>query len=671
MPTVTVSRSHLFHSLGVSYSDEQFEDLCFEFGIELDQITTEKEINSKQGQNIDKNNSEIEEVVYKIEVPANRYDLLCLEGLVNALKIFLSLSKPITYKVYHQEKPEYKLIQRKETIGIRNFVVAAVLRNVKFDNRNLKSFMDLQDKLHQNIGRKRTLASIGTHDLDTIKQPFYYEAKAQKDINFIALRETESRNVTQLFHHYKTVGNSPLAPYLHITEHFPLHPVIYDSNGVVCSLPPIINGEHSKITLNTKNVLIECTGTDYTKLNIVLNTVIAMFSVYCEEAYTVHAVEVLNESTGVTKVYPKLQNEVFNNISVDYINKGIGINLKPQEMVNLLNRMQLQSTLQDNNTLTVIAPITRTDILHGCDIMEDVAIAYGYNKIIKTLPQTSTIGKQQTINKLTDLNRAEIAQCGFNEVLTWALLSHSDNYSKLNQSEPSNEAVKVSNPKTAEFEIVRSSMLPGLLKALASNKGLVNLPIKLFEISDVCVQSKEKDVGAKNIRMAAALYCGLTSGLEIIHSLLDRIMLMNNYLSQPFINQQLAEQEKSQKADKTKTKAKKDKGNKAAEENKETAEEEEKKFEYDANRVYTVRTANNSTFLPGRSADIYIAKNKIGSFGILHPKVLQAYEINYPCSAVEINIEVFLESAIASKDAAGGPEHHEQPSSDHEKKFIH
>lgn len=61
------------------------------------------------------------------------------------------------------------------------------------------SFIDLQDKLHHNLGRRRTLVSFGTHDLDTIKGPFTYEALKPEEIEFIALNKTEKTNAHKLF----------------------------------------------------------------------------------------------------------------------------------------------------------------------------------------------------------------------------------------------------------------------------------------------------------------------------------------------------------------------------------------------------------------------------------------------------------------------------------------
>lgn len=77
MPTVGVPREALFEALGQRYTEEAFDELCFEFGLELDEVV--REVDEKSG---------LEVVTYKIEIGANRYDLLCLEGLVRSLLIF-------------------------------------------------------------------------------------------------------------------------------------------------------------------------------------------------------------------------------------------------------------------------------------------------------------------------------------------------------------------------------------------------------------------------------------------------------------------------------------------------------------------------------------------------------------------------------------------------------
>ncbi|XP_041506736.1 phenylalanine--tRNA ligase beta subunit isoform X2 [Microtus oregoni] len=488
MPTVSVKRDLLFQALGRTYTDEEFDELCFEFGLELDEITSEKQIISKeQGNQKARGASDV--VLYKVDVPANRYDLLCLEGLARGLQVFKERIKAPVYKRVMPTGEIQKLIITEETAKVRPFAVAAVLRNITFTKERYDSFIELQEKLHQNICRKRTLVAIGTHDLDTLSGPFTFTAKRPSDIKFKPLNMTKEHTACELMNIYKT--DNHLKQYLHIIENKPLYPVIYDSNGVVLSMPPIINGNHSKITLNTRNVFIECTGTDFTKAKIVLDIIVTMFSEYCENQFTVEAAEVVSPN-GKSNTFPELayRKEM---VRADLINKKVGIRESPANLAKLLTRMCLKSeVIGDGNQIEVEIPPTRSDVIHACDIVEDAAIAYGYNNIQMILPKTYTIANQFPLNKLTELLRLDMAAAGFTEALTFAL-------------------------------VARTTLLPGLLKTIAANRKMP-LPLKLFEISDIVVKDPSKDVGAKNYRHLCAVYYNKNPGFEIIHGLLDRIM---------------------------------------------------------------------------------------------------------------------------------------------------
>lgn len=341
MPTVDVLRDRLFDMLGQKYTDDEFQNLCFEFGIELDEVTSEKEMREKEVGASEETSGLSEDAIYKIDIPANRYDLLCIEGIASALRIFLQKDNRAEFKVV--TPPPEKIITMKvraETKAVRPYVVCAVLRDVTFDQARYESFIALQDKLHKNICRERTLVAIGTHDLDTVQAPFTYEALAPTKIQFQPLSETKEFDAKELFPYYRQKANCKLVPYLPIIESSPVYPVIYDSKRVVCSLPPIINGEHSKIKLSTKNVFIECTATDHTKANIVLNTVIAMFSRYCRDPFSVESVRVEYEGTGEVKTYPNMQPTKFVT-DAKYINSRVGINETAESMAKLLTKMSL------------------------------------------------------------------------------------------------------------------------------------------------------------------------------------------------------------------------------------------------------------------------------------------------------------------------------------------
>lgn len=576
MPTVSVNKEELFRVLGKTYTFEEFDELCFEFGLEAENAEEEEGQGEGQGE------------IFKIEVPANRYDLLCIEGISRALLVFLERLKAPRYKSIEPKsgaRQQLKILP--STAQVRPHAVAAVLRNITFTEERYKSFIDLQDKLHQNICRKRSLVAIGTHDLDTIEGPFIYDAKPPADIKFKALNQTQEYTAVELMKLYS--GDSHLKPYLPIIQDKPVYPVIYDKHGVVLSMPPIINGEHTKITLDTKNVFIECTATDLTKAKIVLDTVVTMFSQYCAEPFVVEQAEVIKPD-GSSVIYPELsyRHEVVN---VEDINKKVGIDISGEEMARLLTKMYLESeVLDDGKNLRVEVPPTRADVLHGCDILEDVAIAYGFNNLNWTIPNTSTISNQFPLNKLTDLMRQEVAASGFTEVLTFALCSRDDIADKLRQDIKTRQAVHIANPKTLEFQVARTTLLPGLLKTLYHNKNMP-LPLKLFEISDVIFKDDSKDVGARNERHLCAVNYNKTSGFEVIHGLLDRIM-------------QLLEIRPAQD-----------------------------------NTGYFIKASQDATFFPGRCADIMVRGSCIGKLGVLHPDVITTFDLNMPAAALELNLE--------------------------------
>lgn len=405
-----------------------------------------------------------------------------------------------------------------ETAQIRPFAVAAVLRDITLNQAAYDSFIDLQDKLHQNICRKRTLVAIGTHDLDTLQGPFTYEARAPENINFIPLNQTKSMNGNEIMEFY--TNHAQLKQYLPIIRDSPVYPVIYDANGVVLSLPPIINGDHSKISVNTKNVFIECTATDLTKAKVVLDTIVCMFSSHCAEKFTVEPCDVV-QPDGTTVTYPELTVRE-ETICAKKANAAIGISESSEKIADMLTRMFLEAEC-DGDSLKVKIPPTRHDVIHACDVYEDVAIAFGYNNIKKSLPSFMHIAKQYPLNKLTEQLREQVAQAGFTEALTFTLCSRDDVARKLNKCIDNMPAVHIANPKTLEFQVVRTTLLPGLLKTLAANRKMP-LPLKLFEISDIVVADDETEVGARNERRVCAVNCNKTAGFEVVHGLLDRVM---------------------------------------------------------------------------------------------------------------------------------------------------
>ncbi|KAG8718511.1 phenylalanine--tRNA ligase subunit beta [Ceratobasidium sp. 394] len=613
--------------------------------------------------------------------------MLCIEGIARALRIFLEKEK----------SPEYKLVPppggpenyltitiAPETAQIRPYFAGAILRNIRFTPRSYASFIDLQDKLHQNIARKRQLVAIGTHDLDTLRPPYTYEALPPNQIKFVALGKTEEKRADELMEIYQ--GEKHLSRYLHIIQDSPVYPIIYDSNRTVLSMPPIINSEHSKITLETKNVFIDLTATDETKLAIVTNMMVTMFSEYCAEPFTIEPVRLILPD-GSTKITPDLSMRPMSTTSA-YLNSYTGLNLSSTELAHLLERMGLTATAvldapsaassaSTDPDLTLLIPPTRPDILHPVDLVEDSAIAYGFNKLPRAFPSTSTVAQPLEVSKLADLVRRECGMCGWVEVLPLILCSHDENFAWLNRKDDGTTAVKLANPKTLEYQVVRTSLLPGLLKTIRENRAHA-LPIQVFETSDVTLKDDAHERRARNVRRAAAVWCNKSAGFEVVHGLLGRLMAV---LEVPRVERGQGEGWWIEGYDdatyfpgraakifyrpRTGTAAKAPKPLLEVLEDPiiaDTAESaplpttspkpEPKPTSIVASVTNTIKsvlpTSLKSASKPkeGSSEGTHAARAdgaiEIGSLGILHPSVLANFEIPYPCSALEFDLAPFV-----------------------------
>ncbi|KAL0234471.1 hypothetical protein PCE1_001507 [Barthelona sp. PCE] len=597
MPTISVYKDDIFELLGVQFTDDEFSDLIICFGFEVDKVTcmSEEEIEVLPGQE--------DRIIYRVEIPANRYDCLCTEGLALALKAYLNSETPVLRAL----EPEERTVMRvKHTVkNVRPYVVCGILRGVTFTPESYASFIALQDKLHANICRDRKLVAIGTHDLSTIKAPFVYEARKPEDIQFVPLnQEVEITGVTMMDFYKETY----LAPYLEIIEGMERYPSIYDSNGVLLSLPPIINGDHSKIKLETRDVFIESTAMDHTKACIVMNVIISAFSMHCDEPFTFERVKVEYENEAGEVVIPdEIKNFTGNNelyypdmkpvtldVSAKYVSTMMGFEVSAQEQAEFLKKMMIVATVDDDNdTMHVSAPAWRSDILHPVDVMEDVAISYGYDNFPKRVPKLGVPGSQQYRNQFSEALRYELVGTGFNEILTFSLLSEEDISTNIKSDQL---YVKTKDFKKKDMATVRNSLLPGLLKTLENNSSKPK-PVKLFEVSDVVYLDETHETGARNHRQVAAAFGGLTSGFETVHGFLDRIMIAVGV---------------------------------------------------DLNDYY-IRPHSDPMFFPGRSGHVIVKYEgeevHIGEIGTLHPEVLKNFNLNNSMvvTVVSIDLELFIQ----------------------------
>ena len=381
-------------------------------------------------------------------------------------------------------------------------------------------------------------------------------------------------------------------------------------------MPPIINSEHSKITLDTENVFIDVTGTDPKNVEIITNIIVCMFSQYTSEPFTVEPVKIESPHNNESRLVPLLEDRPMT-ASLSDLNSLCGLSLSAEEVCKYLTKMCLkaQPSTTDPDLVDVQIPATRADILHERDIMEDLAIAYGFNKLPRAFPKVSaTIGQALPLSKVSDTVRAAAAT-RWTEVMPLVLCSHDENFAYLNHKDDGTTAIRLANPKTVEYQVVRTTLLPGLLKSLRENKKY-ELPIRIFEVGDVAYKDLSLERKSRNERHLAAAYIGYTAGFDIVHGLLNHIMSTQE--SAPMASENGAcLLDKKARMSKVQTSA------------------------------YWLEELDDPTFYPGHAARIKLRIGQaeaqtIGTMGVLHPTVLEKFELNYPVTTLEINIEPFV-----------------------------
>ncbi len=409
----------------------------------------------------------------EVEFFPNRPDLYSVEGVARALRNYLGLGGIREYDV---SPSGYTLTIEDSVKGIRPHMVSGVARNVVFDDGFIKSIMQVQEKLHATLGRGRKKVAIGIHDLDKVQPPFFYRGVKPRSVSFVPLGWGRELNLQEILEQHEKGKD-----YAHVVEGKPLYPLFADSDDNVLSFPPIINGVLTEVHDGTENVLLDVTGTDERAVNTALNILMTLFA---ERGSTLQHVEIIDGEKKEPR--PDLSPSP-TELELDYANRLLGLDLSPKDAVGLLNKMGYGAKVEKGK-ITAMVPCYRADILHPVDIVEDMAIAYGYDNFEPKLPQRFTPGKEREATSLERNIRQFMVGLGFLEVLTFTLIGKKDQYARMRLEE---EEGHILNPLTQETNSLRTWLIPSLFQTLEANRHR-DLPQKLFEVDDVIVDGENR-----------------------------------------------------------------------------------------------------------------------------------------------------------------------------------
>lgn len=440
-----------------------------------------------------------------VEFFPNRPDLFSVEGVARTLKQFLEIAPGLAS--YSVEKSGIEMVVDASVLNVRPYIVGGVVKNLQFDSMGIESLMLLQEQLHSGLGRNRKNVSVGVHDLAKVKPPFKYLA-VDPSFSFVPLDYEEEMTMAEILErHPKGVG------YRYILEGKAKYPLILDSEGNVLSFPPIINGELTRVSESTSEIFIDVTGLNG-HVSIALNVIATALAERGGEIQSV-VLRSPSESGLEVKETPSLEPTTME-ISVEEANSLIGIELDAEECKKCCARMGLGAGVKNAGTIEVKIPAYRYDILHPWDIIEDLAIGYGYDRLKPELPETVVIGEVHPIEEKKTAARKIMTGLGYFEVFTFTLTSERKQFELMRRKEREAEKVTVASPISTEHTMLRCSILPNLLEILAINKHR-DLPQRIFEVGPVVMNLKESN-------MLAAVSTHANANFAEVKSVVDAVL---------------------------------------------------------------------------------------------------------------------------------------------------
>lgn len=503
----------------------------------------------------------------EVEVNPDRQDLLSSEGIARAVRAFLSIETGL--KSYPVRKSGRQVFVKAGLEKVRPFISCGIVKGVQTNDDLLKDHMHLQELLTATHGRNRKKASIGLYVLDTIEFPVIYAPEKPESIRFAPLgQETAIDGPTILKTHEKGLL------YGHIISAFKKWPLLKDSMGRILSLPPVINSNDlGRITLDTHDIFVEVTGTQKSCVNQALNIILTSLG---DRGGKIESVTVAYPD-GSTIETPDLRPAKMV-ITTDEVIGLTGLALEDQDVVECLEKMCYGAKVTSKGRIAVEVPPFRTDILHRVDVMEDVAIGYGFDKIQPTMPVTTTAGRLLPRTRLKNKARDLMVGVGYHEVMTYVMSSPDVMNAKMMRD---GQLVTTGNPKSLDYSILRNSLLAALLDFMSQNQH-ADYPQRIFEVGDVVSPNE----ASENRSDQKTSVCGLVSDGHV--NVTDMITEL------AFVLRNLG-----------------------------------------LGGKFRFVSAKNASYIEGRNADILVGRTRIGSFGELLPEVLIQFGTANPAMAFE------------------------------------
>ena len=542
MPVVTFNKDYLYKALGFRIEDNRLKDLVAKLGFEIEGI----------------GKGELD-----LEITPNRPDLLDVVGFARALKNFMHKSKKLTYSV-NSEQPELVIRVGDRVKGIRPYISGLVAKDIAFSDESLKGLINFSEKFCASYGRNRRKIAMGMHNLDAVRPPLEYNA--YEDEAYDPLGSSKGMRYSEV------IGSDPRGKeYGHTIENDKgLYPVLKDQEGAM-SLIPILNSERTKVGRGTRNIFVDITGMS---LYAVEKTADIFAATLMDMGADVGKIAVKYRKT---ELYPKLERRYIK-MPLGLAESEIGVRIGYRNMISLANKMGYEAALVGKD-IRFKVPEYRLDVINEQDVVEDIAIAYGYDYIQRVKLQATQQGELERVTTTNEDLSEIMVGLGFSEMMN-SFLTNETMELKNMRINPGKYCIRLRNPKAEYVTIMRTWLLPSLLRNLSLSLH-EKMPQNIFELDMVFSLSRGKPVESYH---AAAISLGPRSNFNDIKSAVLGLL-------------------------------------------------------ESAGIKYGVGKGEHNSFIPGRCGEVMIDGKKAGFFGELHPEVLSNFGIEEPATAFEISLE--------------------------------
>ena len=592
MPKIEVNEKLFFQMVGQKYDYDTLEK----------KLTCGKaELDEKPDMSVPE-----EQRVIKIELnDTNRPDLWSTNGVARQLRLHnggttVDYSKFLSREGDLKDSRNLTVTVDPELKDIRPYMVAFMIEGKAIDEPMLLDIIQTQEKLAWNFGRKRKSLSMGLYRASQIKWPVHYKAVDPDNTSFIPLTFEKPLTCRQILTEHPKGKD-----YGWILENFKKFPLLTDDAGEVMSMAPVINSATlGAVQVGDKDLMVELTGDNMANLLLAANIVACDFA---DCGYTIHPIRVDHPyDTGFGKsvcapfYFQQPAKAVLKNV-----NKLLGSDFSKEQVVKALEVMGNKVEAKDADgdvEFTVYPAPYRNDFLHEVDIIEDVMIGIGLDNFKPAKPNDFTIGRLMPLTLFSRQAKNIMVGLGYQEMIFNYLGSKKDYIERMGIDD--SKIIEVSNPMSENYQFVRPSIIPSLLRAESGSANAI-FPHKIFEIGKVAYLCDEENTGTRTRQslgfMTASSNANFNSAASEVSSLL-----------------------------------------------------------YFLDHEYKVAESDDPRFIPGRQAAIIINGKQAGIFGEIHPQVLENWSITVPCVAGEIDVEELM-AADNSKSSENAKKENSAP----------